>query len=149
MNGMIGVPGNEYKNLDMSMSAFDQAGSFNDKEFSDIRKQFQQKLRNTSILKIRKSIEDNIISIYKFDISVIKQKLTDLTKTLEEKIFKLCVFKVDDLYQKKVQYVLFNIKFLGNKEFKEFCDLMFVKQSLNAGKLVTTHPQFKDWANEI
>ena len=72
MNGMIGLPDTEYKNLDMSKSAFDQAGSFNDKEFSDIRKQFQQKLRNSSILKIRKSIEDNVIAVYKFDLSVIK-----------------------------------------------------------------------------
>ena len=36
-----------------------------------------------------------------------------------------------------------------NSNFKEFCELMFVKQSLNAGKLVTTVPQFKEWASNI
>ena len=43
---------------------------------------------------------------------------------------------------------MINLKFLSDG-FRDFCELMFVKQSLNAGKLVTMVPQFKEWANTI
>ena len=82
------------------------------------------------------------------DKQVFAKSLTDLTKSLEEKIHKICIFKVDDLYQKKIAYVMANLRSL-NCDFKEFCELMFVKQSLNAGKLVTMAPQFKEWSQNI
>ena len=53
-----------FKQLDI-----EGTGNFNEKEFSDIKKNFQQKLRNQSILKIRKSIEENIDQKYEFEVA--------------------------------------------------------------------------------
>jgi len=55
--------------------------------------------------------------------------------------------KVDDAYSKRIDNIVRNLKFLvapsGNEapeSFKEFCDRMMVKKTVNIFKLISPHP---------
>ena len=47
------------------------------------------------------------------DLQALTQVIQDLTQELEDSVFKICIFKTDENYQRKIGNVLENIKFLG------------------------------------
>lgn len=59
---------------------------------------------------------------------------------IEEKAFSLCFNKVDELYQKKIESVIKNLKFLATPEVKDFMEFMINKKKVNIMKLINSHP---------
>ena len=67
------------------------------------------------------------------DLQALTQVIQDLTQELEEHVFKICIFKTDENYQRKINNILENIRFLANPtaqitSFREFCVQMFIKR---------------------
>jgi hypothetical protein len=56
--------------------------------------------------------------------------------------------KVDEVYSKKVDDILKNLKFILT-EHEDFCEAMFVKGQCNILKLMQSHPRFRDYSQDI
>ena len=98
-----------------------QTGMYNDKEFTHIRNWGIEKIRNESREKMIKLLTQ-AKTTYKLE----NENTVEQVKSIELKAFEISFHKVDEVYSKKVNNVLKNLKYLLT-EHEDLCEAMMVK----------------------
>ena len=102
----------------------------------------KNKIREQSRGKIREALEAHETYFSKLPTDQIKLMVLEL----EGEIFRKHP-EADSFYKKKVIDTTENIKFL--KDYKDVCDLIIIKKTLQIAKLTGTHHMFKQTALEL